>query len=239
MTASPGASILDLWHSEDWDADMPEARLVSGEEARLRRERLPAWRAALRTGVTAVSPALIDMAGFRGVDLARAAGRLRPPDRWRAGDAMPAFGGLGDVWPRAPDPRRRVSPYGGNGRTPQAPRVGAVPPGHDDAPFVVALDGATLAGCARVGDATFLTHRGLLQIWFERSLPDTVMMAAVGMAAGRVVAHPVLTDRPYPIVRSLREGPWTVFEIETGLVPFAMAMSRVAGAAPREKGGSS
>lgn len=101
-------------------------------------------------------------------------------------------------------------------------RARALSPGHPDGAFTVAVDGCALSGCARVGDAELLTHGGTLRIWFHATLPATVLTAAVGMRVDRLLDHPVLTGRPYPIVRASEEEFATMFEVETGLVPFAM-----------------
>lgn len=191
-------------------------------ERRHRREPLRVWRAALQAGVTAMSPALVDMAAVRGVDVARAVCGLRPPPAWRAGAPLPTPGGWEDVWPKAPGPGRRASPWGRSGRTPQAIRAGAVPKCDPAGPFVMALDGSSLSGCAEVAGADLLTHGGLLQIWLRQFVPDTVLSGVAGVRADRLVEHPVLAGRDYPVVRAFRAQRWTVVEVETGLIPYAM-----------------
>lgn len=203
------------------DAEFVAALAVAKAKREHHRERMLRWRSHLQTRVVAVSPALIDMAELRGIDLGRAAKRLRPPVCW-PGAMSDDLARWEDVWPSAPSPRRAPGRFGCRPGTTGAVRAQAVRRGDPDGGFHVAVDGRCLAGCARVGKAQILTLGGLLQIWFRASLPETVMAAAVGERVDRLIGHPVVTGRDYRIVSVTETNSMTVVEAETGLVPFDM-----------------
>lgn len=190
------------------------------DNAGRRRRRTLLWRRHLQAGVVAISPALLDMATARGVDLHRACQRLRPPARWSGPNA---FGPLGwdESWP-APSPWRAPSRSGRWYRAARVVRARAVPSGHPDGMFAVAVDGRALSGCARVGNAELLTHGECLQLWFWEKLPEAVLAAAVGRRLDSLIDHAVVTGRPYRIGRVVDRGFATMIEAETGLVRFAM-----------------
>lgn len=203
------------------DDEFAAQRAIAEVERRSRRERMLRWRTHLQARVVAVSPALLDMALVRGIDLGRAATRLRSPARW-SGGRWDDLAHWEDVWRFAPFPQPAPRRFGYRRRTTGIALARILPREHLDGGFDVAVDGRCLAGCARVGEADLLTCGGLLQVWFRTKLPDTVMAAAAGMRFDRLIGHPVVTGRDYRIVSVTETDFATVVEAETGVVPFSM-----------------
>lgn len=219
----------DVSSSADRRLEARIAAEASSVDEAYRTECLRIHRMRLQAGIQSISPLVRDLADAHGIGLHGVAAMLRPQSelqrcesllQGRRARLMPApqhtdRRDYRNPWMRASDTRVSYA----------VSRKGVVMDavsGSGHLGFMVSAGHLIAAGW--LGACWFHTDGDRAHIVVRAELPATLTSAAIGRDMGRIVSHPALDGRDYPIIRAvgIEEGPAVAFTFKTGLVPFEM-----------------